>query len=50
MLSEGRLFTITTNSANQRTVFDTWKNGDWPVGQNFDNTGKLPDPVNTDSP
>ncbi|MFE2067026.1 PHP domain-containing protein [Streptomyces sp. NPDC059467] len=50
MLSEGRLFTITTNSDNHRTVFDTWKNGDWPAGQNFDNTGKLPDPVNTDTP
>ena len=50
MLAEGRLFSITTNSDNHRTVFDTWKNGDWPTGQNFDNTGKLPDPVNTDSP
>lgn len=50
MLAEGRLFTITTNSDNHRTVFDTWKNGDWPAGQNFDNTGKLPDPVNTDTP
>ncbi|MGW5654919.1 histidinol-phosphatase [Streptomyces humi] len=50
MLSEGRLFTITTNSDNHRTVFDTWKNGDWPAGQNFDNTGKLPDPVNTGTP
>ncbi|MFE7171013.1 histidinol-phosphatase [Streptomyces sp. NPDC057616] len=50
MLSEGRLFTITTNSDNHRTVFDTWRNGDWPAGQNFDNTGRLPDPVNTDTP
>ncbi|MCX4885106.1 PHP domain-containing protein [Streptomyces sp. NBC_00847] len=50
MLAEGRLFSITTNSDNHRTVFDTWKNGDWPAGQNFDNTGKLPDPVNTDTP
>ncbi|MFF4895114.1 histidinol-phosphatase [Streptomyces sp. NPDC001068] len=50
MLSEGRLFTITTNSDNHRTVFDTWKNGDWAPGQNFDNTGRLPDPVNTDTP
>ncbi|MGW2717161.1 histidinol-phosphatase [Streptomyces sp. NPDC001492] len=50
MLAEGRLFTITTNSDNHRTVFDTWKNGDWPAGQTFDNTGKLPDPVNTDTP
>ncbi|MFF3846197.1 histidinol-phosphatase [Streptomyces sp. NPDC002328] len=50
MLAEGRLFSITTNSDNHRTVFDTWKNGDWPAGQNFDSTGKLPDPVNTDTP
>ncbi|MFE6486871.1 PHP domain-containing protein [Streptomyces sp. NPDC057757] len=50
MLSEGRLFSVTTNSDAHRIVFDTWRNGDWPAGQNFDNTGKLPDPVNTDTP
>ncbi|WP_327698815.1 PHP domain-containing protein [Streptomyces sp. NBC_00459] len=50
MLAEGSLFSITTNSDAHRIVFDTWKNGDWPAGQNFDNTGKLPDPVNTDTP
>ena len=50
MLAEGSLYSITTNSDNHRTVFDTWKNGDWPAGQNFDNTGRLPDPVNTDTP
>ncbi|MEU5596727.1 PHP domain-containing protein [Streptomyces sp. NPDC020298] len=50
MLAEGKLFTITTNSDVHRVVFDTWKNGDWPPGENFDNTGKIPDPVNTDSP
>ncbi|MFF4349150.1 PHP domain-containing protein [Streptomyces sp. NPDC001530] len=50
MLAEGRLFSITTNSDAHRIVFDTWKNGDWLPGQNFDNTGKLPDPVNTDTP
>lgn len=49
MLAEGKLFTITTNSDVHRVVFDTWKNGDWAPGQNFDNTGHLPDPVNTDS-
>jgi len=49
MLSEGKLFSITTNSDNHRTVGDTWRNGDWLPGQNFDNTGKLPDPVNTDT-
>ncbi|WP_329222529.1 histidinol-phosphatase [Streptomyces sp. NBC_01485] len=50
MLAEGRLFSVTTNSDNHRTVFDTWKNGDWAAGQNFDTTGKLPDPVRTDAP
>ncbi|MFJ8591393.1 PHP domain-containing protein [Streptomyces sp. NPDC093598] len=50
MLAEGRLFTITTNSDAHRIVFDTWKNGDWQPGQTFDSTGKLPDPVNTDTP
>lgn len=50
MLAEGRLFSITTNSDAHRIVFDTWKNGDWPAGRNFDNTGKLPDPVNTTTP
>ncbi|MEU5771200.1 histidinol-phosphatase [Streptomyces asoensis] len=49
MLAEGRLFSITTNSDNHRTVLDTWKNGDWPAGRNFDNTGRLPDPVDTDT-
>jgi hypothetical protein len=50
MLAEGRLFSVTTNSDNHRTVFDTWANGTWPAGQNFDNTGKLPDPVDTGTP
>ncbi|AZQ38855.1 histidinol-phosphatase [Streptomyces cyaneochromogenes] len=50
MLAEGRLFSVTTNSDAHRVVFDTWKNGDWPAGQNFDSTGKLPDPVNTTAP
>ena len=50
LLSEGRLFSITTNSDNHRTVHDTWRNGDWQPGQNFDSTGKLPDPVDTGAP
>ncbi|MFJ8714148.1 PHP domain-containing protein [Streptomyces violaceus] len=50
MLAEGRLFSITTNSDAHRIVFDTWKNGDWPPGETFDSTGKLPDPVNTGTP
>ncbi|MFD8422754.1 histidinol-phosphatase [Streptomyces sp. NPDC059668] len=50
MLAEGRLFTVTTNSDVHRVVFDTWKNGDWAPGQNFDDTGRLPDPVDTGTP
>ncbi|MGA5201075.1 PHP domain-containing protein [Streptomyces variegatus] len=50
MLAEGRLFSVTTNSDAHRIVFDTWKNGDWQPGRTFDNTGRLPDPVNTDTP
>ncbi|MFF5077816.1 histidinol-phosphatase [Actinoplanes sp. NPDC000266] len=50
LLAEGKLFSITSNSDNHRTVYDTWRNGDWPAGQNFDNTGKLPDPVPTTTP
>ncbi|MFJ4814769.1 PHP domain-containing protein [Streptomyces sp. NPDC088801] len=50
MLAEGRLFSVTTNSDAHRIVFDTWKNGDWQPGQTFDGTGRLPDPVNTDTP
>lgn len=50
MLAEGKLFTITSNSDVHRVVFDTWKNGDWLPGQNFDSTGRLPDPVNTTEP
>lgn len=50
LLSEGRLFTITSNSDNHRTVFDTLRNGDWKPGENFDNTGRLPDPVETGEP
>ncbi|WP_412538450.1 PHP domain-containing protein [Longispora sp. K20-0274] len=50
LLSEGKLFSVTSNSDNHRTVLDTWRNGDWAPGANFDNTGRLPDPVNTDSP
>ncbi|MDQ0752669.1 hypothetical protein QF034_006900 [Streptomyces africanus] len=50
MLAEGRLFSVTTNSDAHRIVFDTWRNGDWQPGQTFDSTGKLPDPMNTDTP
>jgi hypothetical protein len=33
MLSEGRLFSITTNSDNHRTIRDTLRNGDWGPGR-----------------
>jgi hypothetical protein len=47
LLSEGRLFTITSNSDNHRTILDTTRNGDFGPGQTFDNTGHLPDPIET---
>lgn len=50
LLAEGKLFSVTSNSDVHRVAFDTWKNGDWLPGQNFDNTGRLPDPVNTAEP
>ncbi|MEU4563212.1 PHP domain-containing protein [Actinoplanes sp. NPDC023936] len=50
LLAEGKLFSITSNSDSHRTVYDTWRNGDWAPGKNFDNTGKLPDPVQTSTP
>lgn len=42
LLAEGKLFTITTNSDVRRVVFDTWRNGDWPAGRNFDDTAGCP--------
>ena len=50
LLAEGTLFTITSNSDNHRTVHDTLRNGDWAPGENFDNTGRLPDPVEAGIP
>lgn len=47
MLAEGKLFSITTNSDNHRTVYDTLRNGDFPPGATFDSLGKVPDPVET---
>lgn len=47
LLAEGKLFTITSNSDNHRTVHDTLRNGDWAPGATFDSTGKVPDPVET---
>ena len=50
LLAEGKLFSITSNSDNHRTVYDTLRNGDWPAGATFDTTGKVPDPVDTGVP
>ncbi|WP_306214471.1 PHP domain-containing protein [Actinoplanes sp. RD1] len=50
LLAEGKLFSITSNSDNHRTVYDTLRNGDWPAGATFDSTGKVPDPVDTGTP
>ncbi|MBL7253137.1 PHP domain-containing protein [Paractinoplanes lichenicola] len=47
LLAEGRLFTITSNSDNHRTVRDTLRNGDYPPGATFDSLGKVPDPLET---
>ncbi|MDI6103978.1 methyl-accepting chemotaxis protein [Actinoplanes sp. NEAU-A12] len=47
MLAEGKLFSITSNSDNHRTVYDTLRNGDYPAGAGFDTLGKVPDPVET---
>ena len=47
LLAEGKLFSITTNSDNHRTVHDTLRNGDYPPGATFDSLGKVPDPVET---
>jgi hypothetical protein len=50
LLSESRLFTVTSNSDNHRTVLDTARNGDFAPGQTFDTIGHLPDPVETGIP
>lgn len=50
MLSEGRMFSITTNSDNHRTIWDTWRDGDMPPGENFDSLGWKPSPTDTGSP
>jgi hypothetical protein len=50
MLAEGKLFSITSNSDNHRTIWDTWTDGVFPPGQNFDSLGWKPSPTNTDTP
>lgn len=50
MLAEGRLFSITSNSDNHRTIWDTWKDGEFPAGQNFDSLGWKPSPTDSGVP
>lgn len=50
MLAEGRLWSITTNSDNHRTIFDTFRDGDFLPGQNFESAGAKPPPTDTGVP
>jgi hypothetical protein len=50
LLAEGRLFSITSNSDNHRTIWDTWKDGEFPAGQNFDSLGWKPSPTDSGVP
>ncbi|WP_432943584.1 PHP domain-containing protein [Kribbella sp. CA-253562] len=50
LLAEGRLFSITSNSDNHRTIWDTWKDGEFPPGQTFDSLGWKPSPTDTGVP
>ncbi|WP_369374729.1 PHP domain-containing protein [Promicromonospora sp. Populi] len=50
MLAEGTLFSITSNSDNHRTIWDTWRDGDMPPGETFDSLGWKPSPVDTGTP
>ena len=50
MLAEGRLFSITSNSDNHRTIWDTWKDGEFPPGENFDSLGWKPSPTDSGVP
>lgn len=50
MLAEGTLFSITSNSDNHRTIWDTWRDGDLPPGETFDSLGWKPSPVDTGTP
>lgn len=50
MLAEGRLWSITSNSDNHRTIFDTFRDGTFPAGQDFATAGAKPSPVDTGVP
>lgn len=50
LLAEGRLFSITSNSDNHRTIWDTWKDGEFPPGETFDSLGWKPAPTDAGTP
>ncbi|MFC9245725.1 histidinol-phosphatase [Streptomyces sp. NPDC057136] len=50
LLAEGKPFWITSNSDNHRTVCDTWRDGDFPPGTDFDQLGHKPSPTDTGVP
>lgn len=50
LLAEGRLWSITSNSDNHRTLFDTYADGQYPPGKGFDDLGSKPLPVDTGVP
>lgn len=50
LLAEGRLFSITSNSDNHRTIWDTWKDGEFPPGETFDSLGWKPAPTDSGTP
>jgi hypothetical protein len=50
MLAEGKLFSITSNSDNHRTIWDSWTDGVFPPGQNFDSLGWKPSPTDSGTP
>ncbi len=49
MLAEGRGWWITSNSDVHRAAWDKHANQPFPPGRSFETTGRLPDPVLTDS-
>lgn len=50
MLAEGRLWSITTNSDNHRTIFDSYTDGVFPAGQSFTSEGAKPSPTLASTP
>ena len=50
MLAEGRLFSITSNSDNHRTIWDTWKDGEFPPGRTSTASAGSPSPTDSGVP